>query len=661
MRIILTITLFGTLLGSALAAELRIQGLSTLSESEVLGIIGERLVSIKSRPASPSRADDAAFILERLLKTNGFTHAEVIWSLEGEHAIVLSVKEGLRSLIGNISVEGIPPGQISTELSKQFRSAHDSHRQLSSETPYLPESNTQGLVNASQYLQSIAYWDASVELTEAEQDDSTGLINVRLLARPGAHYQLASPRVQVAGKRQPEIEDRLASLEGKPATTIEVRKARRIVEQYYLNQGHQLAIVEMFASHADDRLALLFRVTPGRRYTVGEIEIVGTEKVHKSALDRRFHAFHGQEFRAQAFEDEIRRIYSTGAFESVRLESSPQDDDTLDLTIRVQESKPDGYYAYGGVGSLEGPILGAGYYHRNLFGNLWNFSSGLEISGIGLLGDVRVTEPWFLGQNIRFTSRGYAQTRSYDGYDKAEVGGGVELGWNLGNHYSANLSFYNSYVNTSADGLAVSELGPKNYFIHRISFEQTIDHRDNTILPTDGYFIRLNNELGLTFYNESVSYFRTDARLSAYQPVSEQSHIAFNLQAGMIIPSGDSENLPIDMRYFLGGASTVRSFPERELGPSSNGYPRGGEAYWSANLEYIHTLKGLLRGIVFFDAGNLNENYENFGSGRTNIAAGVGLRFDLPIGPVRLEYGHNLNPDDGDPSGTFHFAIGTTF
>jgi len=52
MRIILTITLFGTLLGSALAAELRIQGLSTLSESEVLGIIGERLVSIKSRPAT---------------------------------------------------------------------------------------------------------------------------------------------------------------------------------------------------------------------------------------------------------------------------------------------------------------------------------------------------------------------------------------------------------------------------------------------------------------------------------------------------------------------------------------------------------------------------------------------------------------------------------
>jgi outer membrane protein insertion porin family len=661
MRIILTITLLGTLFGSALAAELRIRGLNALSESQALNIIGGRLASIKSRPASPARADDAAFILERLLKTSGFTNAEVIWSLEGERAIVLTVKEGRQSLLGKISVEGIPPGQTSTELSKQFRSAHGTNRQLSSETPYLPESNTQGLANASQYLQSIAYWDASVELTSAEQDDSSGLINVSLLTKLGTHYQLAAPRVQVAGIRQPELEDRLASIEGKPATTIEVRKARRMVEQYYLNEGHQLAVVEMFPSHANGRLSILFRVTPGHRYTVGKIEIVGTERVHKRALDRRFRAFDGQQFRAQAFEDEIRRIYSTGAFESVRLEPSPQDDDTLDITIRVQESKPDGYYAYGGVGSLEGPILGAGYYHRNLLGNLWNFSSGLEISGIGLLGDVRVTEPWFLGQNLRFTSRAYAQTRSYDGYDKSEIGGGVELGWNLGNNYSANLSFYNSYVNTSADGIAASELGPEDYFIHRLSFEQSIDQRNNTILPTDGYFIRLNNELGLTFDNESVSYFRTDARFSAYQPVFEKSHIAFNMQAGLIIPSGDSENLPIDLRYFLGGASTVRSFPERELGPSSNGYPRGGEAYWSANLEYIHTLKGLLRGLVFFDAGNLSQNYEDFGSGRTNVAAGLGLRFDLPIGPVRLEYGHNLNPDDGDPSGAFHFAIGTTF
>ena len=661
MRTILTITILGTLLGSVLAAELRIRGLKALSESQALDIIGGRLASIKSRPASPARADDAAFILERLLKKSGFTHAEVDWSLEGKRAIVLTVKEGRQSLLGEISVQGMPPGKTSTELSKQFRSAHDSNRQLSSETPYLPESNTQGLANATQYLQSIAYWDATVELISAKQDDSTDLIHVSLLAKPGAHYQLAAPRVQVVGISQPEIETRLASIEGKPATTIEVRRARRIVEQYYLNEGHQLAAVEMFPSYANDRLSILFRVTPGRSYTVGEIEVAGTQKVHKHALDRRFEEFHGQQFRAGEFEDEIRRIYNTGAFESVRLESSPQDDDTIDLTIRVKEAKPDGYYTYGGVGSLEGPLLGAGYYHRNILGNLWNFSSGLEVSGIGLLGDVRVTEPWFLGQNLRFTTRAYANTRSYDGYDKSEVGGGVELGWNLGKHYSSNLSFYNSYIETSADGIDPSELGPSYYFIHRLSFDQSIDHRNNSLLPTDGYFIQLKNELGLSFYNESVSYFRTDARFSTYQPVSEESHIAFNLQAGMIIPSGKSQNLPIDLRYFLGGASTVRSFPERELGPSSNGYPRGGEAYWSANLEYIHTLKGLLRGIAFFDAGNLNENYEDFGSGRTNIAAGVGLRFDLPIGPVRLEYGHNLNPDDGDPSGALHFAIGTTF
>jgi len=660
MRILTTISLLGFLLASTHAAELQIRGLNAFPETKALDIMEGRLAFLKSRPASPARADDASFILKRLLKTSGFKDAEVNWSLEGEQTIILTVVEGRRSLIGKVSVVGIAAGEASSMVSKQFRSAHDADHQLSSKSPYLPESNPQGLANATQYLQSIGYWDASVTLT-AGRDDSSGLINIRLLVQPGPRYELTAPRVQVAGIPQLELEKSLFSLAGKTATTIEVRKARRLVEQYYRNQGYQLAVVEMFASQANGRLAVLFRVAPGRRYTVGGIEVVGTEKVHKRELDRRFRPFLGQPFRAEEFEAEIRRLYATGAFEIVRLEPLPQDDGTLDLTLRVEEAKPDGYFAYGGVGSLEGPILGGGYYHRNIFGNLWNFSSGLEISAIGLLGDVRVTEPWFLGCDLRLTPRAYALTRTYDGYDKTEGGNGVELAWDLDNKYSAKLSFYNSLVKASSDGIAVSALGPENYLIHRLAFEQSVDQRNNAILPTNGYFVRLNNEIGLTFDDDSVSYFRTDARVSIYEPIFGKSHMAFNMQAGLIIPTGNSANLPIDLRYFLGGASTVRSFPERELGPSSNGYSRGGEAYWSANLEYFQPLKGLLSGVVFFDAGSLSQNFEDFGSGRTNFAAGLGLRFDLPIGPIRLEYGHNLNPGTGARSGALHFAIGAAF
>jgi outer membrane protein insertion porin family len=79
-----------------------------------------------------------------------------------------------------------------------------------------------------------------------------------------------------------------------------------------------------------------------------------------------------------------------------------------------------------------------------------------------------------------------------------------------------------------------------------------------------------------------------------------------------------------------------------------------------ANVEYIHQIAGPLRGVVFVDAGGLSED-SDFALGDFNLAAGLGLRLDLPIGPVRFEYGRNLTRDYGETTGTFHFSIGLAF
>ena len=105
----------------------------------------------------------------------------------------------------------------------------------------------------------------------------------------------------------------------------------------------------------------------------------------------------------------------------------------------------------------------------------------------------------------------------------------------------------------------------------------------------------------------------------------------------------------------------MRSFPTRELGPQVNGASRGGQSFWSINAEYIRKIAGPLYGVAFIDAGSLDEDASNWPSLDPKLAAGIGVRIDLPIGPVRLEYGHALNPSGDDPSGAFHFAIGAAF
>jgi outer membrane protein insertion porin family len=129
----------------------------------------------------------------------------------------------------------------------------------------------------------------------------------------------------------------------------------------------------------------------------------------------------------------------------------------------------------------------------------------------------------------------------------------------------------------------------------------------------------------------------------------------------VLVPGGDGENLPIDLRLFNGGARSVRSFPERELGPAVNGFPTGGEAMWNTNAELIRNITGAVKGVAFLDAGTLSRGYDQLFSSDIELAVGLGIRLDLPIGPVRVEYGYNLTRDAGEPNGTFHFAIGCAY
>ena len=196
----------------------------------------------------------------------------------------------------------------------------------------------------------------------------------------------------------------------------------------------------------------------------------------------------------------------------MRLEEDPRPDGFIDLTLHLTESKPEGYYFYGGAGSFEGPIIGAGYFNRNLLGNLWNLSTRAEWSGLGLLGEVSVTEPRFLGYDLRLTSSAHLTTRSYPGYKKAEAGLQAELEWTVTDHWIMKGSFQNALVTLNTDGLPKKELGSDVYLLHVLGISQTYDTRNNPVLPKDGFFAKLNTELGLTLGGDGVSFLREIGR-----------------------------------------------------------------------------------------------------------------------------------------------------
>ena len=200
-------------------------------------------------------------------------------------------------------------------------------------------------------------------------------------------------------------------------------------------------------------------------------------------------------------------------------------------------------------------------------------------------------------------------------------------------------SFQNALVTLNTNGLPQKELGSDVYLLHVLGFSQTYDTRSNPVLPKDGFFAKLNTELGLTLGGGGVSFLRGEGQVSYHKQIFDKSAVVLGARAGVVVPNGSDANLP----------------------EAVNGVPQGGEAYWVANAEYIHSFAGPLNGVLVFDAGSLSRDHYALLTGDIKYAVGLGIRLDLPIGPVRFEYGHALNPERNERYGAFHFAIGSAF
>jgi translocation and assembly module TamA len=119
--------------------------------------------------------------------------------------------------------------------------------------------------------------------------------------------------------------------------------------------------------------------------------------------------------------------------------------------------------------------------------------------------------------------------------------------------------------------------------------------------------------------------------------------------------------VPKNRRLYSGGGGSVRGYARREIGPlDAQGDPIGGRSVAEASLEMRSKLYGDIGGVVFVDAGTVDtESVPGFGE--VQYAAGVGVRYHSPVGPIRLDVAFPLNPRDTDDAFQLYFSIGQAF
>ena len=146
---------------------------------------------------------------------------------------------------------------------------------------------------------------------------------------------------------------------------------------------------------------------------------------------------------------------------------------------------------------------------------------------------------------------------------------------------------------------------------------------------------------------------------------------ANRLQLGNITPpGGDQKFVPFSKKYFLGGATSIRGWGRFEVSPlTGSGLPVGGNSMLAFSSELRAILKVNLGGVLFLDGGNVWKDSWGIKLGDLRYAVGPGVRYQTPIGPIRFDFGYQLNPIsgltvNGQPESRrwrVHFSIGQAF
>jgi outer membrane protein insertion porin family len=202
------------------------------------------------------------------------------------------------------------------------------------------------------------------------------------------------------------------------------------------------------------------------------------------------------------------------------------------------------------------------------------------------------------------------------------------------------------------------------------------DNRDNYLNPQAGsvtdfdvkfaYVRNRNNQTGEISSNRFIKLAVEWDRYQKFRFYYKWI-LASRLKIGNIFTLDDKTQIPVSERFYLGGASTVRGYPEQLLGPiifSKDGsIPRavGGKLMVLANIEFRIPLIWLIWGEVFADAGNVWINASNFNFGDIKTTSGVGLAVLTPLGPIRFDYGLKHRPEDYESAGEFHISIAFAF
>lgn len=637
-------------------------GQKTFTEDQLRAPLAEQLHEIAEHGVTPARADDTAFYVGTFYRKAGFSQVQVDYEIHGEKMLI-KIKEGPRSLLRKIIFIGNHTIPEATLYDYMIGATPARLAKEPEQFPYTAAEISAGADRVRGLYLSEGYLKVAVDAAGVQFSPDGSRADVTVRIDEGTLFTIGEVRFE-GDTLYPR--DQLVKALGEPITgPFSPGKAdamQRNLQSFYKAHGYYQAEVAVAADPAlavGGKVPVTYTVHPQHLFRFGWTMVRNdTERPRLRAdfLPKRFAYLKGQTYDPDKLDETFREMLRTGLFSSLRVTPVASDGDEvrLDFTATEAKSREIGFTL--GAGSYDGVSVGIRAADRDLFGRGRPLTFSAEYSQRGVRGELLYVDPWIFDTRFALRTRIFSESRDEEGYSKDVVGFRADLSRKVWKHLELGTFVEGATVKVSSLGIDESLLGPLDYTLATIGLTQNSDFRNDPINPGRGFV--LSSAFDFSTIDGAAAFTRGTVRFSYYLPLGK-TLLALGARGGYISPILDQ--LPIDVRFFNGGGTTVRSFAERELGPKdSQGNPLGGDVYTALNAELIFPITGGFQGAFFVDAGSL-KNDDVPGSGDLRYGVGAGLRYKLPIGPLRLDYGFNPDRRQGEDMGAFHFSFGFAF
>jgi len=367
----------------------------------------------------------------------------------------------------------------------------------------------------------------------------------------------------------------------------------------------------------------------------------------------------------------VRNLHRLDFFEDVKVDTPKGSaEDRMNVNIGLVE-KPTGTFTFGaGYSTVDDFFVTGSVSQRNLFGRGQILKLSAQVGGISDLYNLSFTEPWMFDIPLSGSISVYRTGRDYDTYDKTSTGGGLSVSYPIYDYTRASLAYRYDITDltdiTQDASDNIKDLEGKNA-TSAITTALSYDSRDRAFNTTQGQ----DHNLAYTFagLGGDIGFNKVVGELGWHIPVYKGLVTFLHGKSGFV-KQRDGYTLPDYEKFYLGGMNSVRGFGFQDINiktVNSAGQitEEGGESFVQFNFELTYPFfKDLgIVGVVFYDTGNVFPD-ESIDLGSLRQAAGYGIRWYSPIGPIRIEGGHILDPreEDGEDSGVnWEFSMGGAF